>query len=64
MRHFVLYRYYGIIVLKSQLLRRKGIVTIRSNIKGREPQIKYKRKRATASDHALFPCHKRQFYDN
>ena len=39
MRHFVLYRYYGIIVLKSQLLRRKGIVTIRSNIKGREPQL-------------------------
>ena len=36
MRHFVLYRYYGIIVLKSQLLRRKDIVTIRSNIKGRE----------------------------
>ena len=39
MRHFVLYRYYGILVLKSQLLRRKGIVTIRSNIKGREPQL-------------------------
>ena len=39
MRHFVLYRYYGIIILKSQLLRRKGIVTIRSNIKGREPQL-------------------------
>ena len=39
MRHFALYRYYGIIVLKSQLLRRKGIVTIRSNIKGREPQL-------------------------
>ena len=39
MRHFVLYRYYGIIVLKSQLLRRKDIVTIRSNIKGREPQL-------------------------
>lgn len=39
MRHFVLYRYYGIIVLKSQLLRRKGTVTIRSNIKGREPQL-------------------------
>lgn len=39
MRHFVLYRYYGIIVLKSQLLRRKGIVTIRSNIKGRESQL-------------------------
>ena len=39
MRHFVLYRYYGIIILKSQLLRRKGIVTIRSNIKGRESQL-------------------------
>ena len=39
MRHFVLYRYYGIIALKSQLLKRKGIVTIRSNIKGREPQL-------------------------
>ena len=30
----------------------------------RDDQIKYKRKRATASDHTLFPCHKRQFYDN
>src|SRR5699024_7203888 len=44
----ILWHYY----IEEPIAQKKGY---------RDDQVKYKRKRATASNHALFPCHKRQF---